>query len=222
MKKLILFLLLVSLGTMQAQNFQFLGGTPLFKGNPTFTNFVTFELYKNLKNGPLYYFTDFKINHNGTIESYSEISKYWVISKLITITFQYNAGLNKDYIIKPVYLAGFSHTLYTSSNFNLSVDLMYRYQSEVDKLSDFKTKNNELPHGFQITPSFSENLNKIQISGYCDIWPNQTSLYYIFEPQAWYKFSKQLYAGMELRLSNYDILDNYKNYLMVGFKWNLE
>jgi hypothetical protein len=67
--------------------------------------------------------------------------------------------------------------------------------------------------------SFCQNLDKVQFSGYCDFWNTK---YFIFEPQGWWKFSKRIYAGLEWRFSNYDLLGDYENYIMFGFKWNLE
>jgi hypothetical protein len=66
---------------------------------------------------------------------------------------------------------------------------------------------------------FAENLDKIQISGYCDYWNFR---YYMFEPQVWYKVANRLCAGLEFRISNYSLLEEYSNYAMIGIKWNLE
>jgi hypothetical protein len=205
-RKLFLFLLLISfIETIQAQNIQFLRGSKDL-------NFVTFELYKPLEHGTLYYFTDFKFSKNGYYEAYSEISKYWNLTKTVSLTAQYNAGLNENFQIKPVYLGGISKAFKLGENFDLSIDGMYRYQKELI-LSD------EKQNGYQITINFCQNLDKIQISGYYDFW---NSKYYIFEPQAWYKLFKRIYLGLEWRKSNYDLLENYENYFMFGFKWNLE
>jgi hypothetical protein len=125
MKRLFLFILFISfIGTIQAQNFQFLGGS----NNKNFINFVTFEIYKPLEHGNLYYFTDFKIDSKGYFEAYSEICKYWNLGKIISLTAQYNTGLNKDFQIQPVYLAGISKAFKLGENFDLSFDVLYRYQ----------------------------------------------------------------------------------------------
>jgi hypothetical protein len=235
MKKLLFgTLLLFVLLPLSAQNIQFITDGK--------KSIATFEIYKTLEHGALYYFTDFKMNKNGFDEAYSEISKYWSIGKSTwSLTAQYNAGLsfNKDSVspvngthhsvgfhIYPVYLGGISKAFSIGKNFNISVDLLYRHQNFL------YLSNKERHDGVQTTIVFSENLDKISISGYADIWLNQDGLYYIFEPQAWYKFSKRIYAGLEWRNSNYgDVLNtdingdhtaNYANYLMVGFKWNLE
>jgi hypothetical protein len=210
MKKIIfLFLVTLTLST-NAQNIQILVGMP--SSSEKFINWATVEFYKPLDLGPLYYFTDFKISKEGYFESYTEISKYWNVGKILALTAQYNAGLNKDFQIQPVYLAGISKSFIIGKTFNLSIDFLYRYQREL-LLYD------EIHNGYQITAIFSQDFNKIQIFGYCDFWNTH---YYMFEPQSWYKFSKRIYAGLEWRISNYDLLDDYQNYLMLGLKFNLE
>jgi hypothetical protein len=207
MKKVLFFVLITLTLSTQAQNIQILLNTDI--------NFVTFELYKPLKTGPIYYFTDFKIDNNGYFETYSEISKYWNIKDIFAITIQGNAGLNKDFQIKPVYLGGLSKTFIFNDNFTLTSDFLYHYQTEL--ITDAEKSWGH--SGFQVTISFCNDLKKFQMSGYCDYW-NVT--YYIFEPQIWYKLFKQLYIGAEGRISNYSILDNYQTYIMAGIKWNLE
>lgn len=76
-----------------------------------------------------------------------------------------------------------------------------------------------MPDGYQITTIFSKKWDKFETSGYIDFW---NTGYFIFEPQTFWKFSKRIYLGAEIRLSNYTLLDNYKNYAMLAFKWNLE
>ena len=234
MKKLLFIALITGfIGTVQAQNIQFL--------TDGMKSIGTFEIYKTLEHGALYYFTDFKINKNGYSEAYSEISKYWTIGKSSwSVTAQYNAGVslndyktnNTGFHIYPVYLGGVEKAFSIGKNFNIAIDVLYRYQNYLYGIYLNNGMHKELHNGFQITPIFSENLNKFQISGYCDVWPNQTGFYYIFEPQAWWKFSKRVYVGFEWRNSNYaDVLNtdingiyagHFANYLMLGFKWNLE
>lgn len=217
MKKLLFFLVVCFIGTAQAQNIQFITNGKI--------NIATFEIYKPLEHGAMYYFTDFKMSKNGYTEAYSEISKYWNIGKVGALTLQYNAGLNETFHIFPVYLGGVSKSWTFGKNFNLEFDLMYRHQNFL------YLGNKEKHDGYQLTTIFSESLlkDKISISGYCDYWNFN---YFIFEPQAWYKFSKRVFVGFEWRASNYiDVLNydfngkfigGYANYLMFGFKWNLE
>jgi hypothetical protein len=232
MKKLIAILLFSCIiGVVNAQNFQFLS-------NGT-SHIATAELFKPLEYGHVYYFTDFKMDKNGFHEAYTEISDYWDIAKSVSLTVQYNAGLSFNentftnayhsnthlgpgFHIYPVYLGGISKAFALGKTFNLSFDILYRYQS-------FLYIPGEQRDGYQITMAFSQDLKKIQISGYCDFW---NAKYYIFEPQAWYKLFKRFYAGVEWRRSNYDgVLDTdidgnpsgkYANYVMIGVKWNLE
>ncbi len=216
MKKLltVLFLLCI-IQVIEAQNVQFISNGKI--------NIATFEIYKPLEHGAMYYFTDFKMSKNGYTEAYSEISKYWNIGKIGALTLQYNAGLNETFHIFPVYLGGVSKSFTFGKNFNLEFDLMYRHQNFL-YLAD-----KEKQDGYQLTTIFSESFGKFQFSGYCDYWNFN---YFIFEPQGWYKFSKRVYAGLEWRLSNYDdvlnfdaigsFIGKYSDYLMVGFKWNLE
>jgi hypothetical protein len=216
MKKVVLFLMLVSfVQAAQAQNIQFITNGKI--------NIATFEIYKSLEHGAMYYFTDFKMSKNGYTEAYSEISKYWNIGKVGALTLQYNAGLNETFHIFPVYLGGVSKSFTIGKTFNLEFDLMYRHQNFL-YLGD-KEKHD----GYQLTTIFSESFGKFQFSGYCDYWNFN---YFIFEPQGWYKFSKRVYAGLEWRLSNYDdvlnydmqgnFIGKYAKYLMFGFKWDLE
>lgn len=216
MKKILILLFLVCTLSLGGQNFQFLYGY----GNNKPVNFVTAELFKPLDNGPLYYFTDFKIDKDGYFESYSEISKYWNINKKgLSLTTQYNAGIGSDgetaIKIFPVYLIGASQ-LITIKDFTLSWDVLYRY----DKLTNAS--------GAQITFTFSRYWDKLQFLGYCDLWNsgiydiNKGATVVLFESQIFYKISKRFYVGIEGRLSNYTLLVPYDNYIMAGLKWNLE
>jgi hypothetical protein len=213
MKKIVVFLFLSCSLSLNGQNIQFITNGKL--------NFATFEIYKPLDHGTLYYFTDFKMSKNGIDEAYSEISGYLNISKTISVTAQYNAGLNKDFTIFPVYLFGISKSFSVKEHLSLSMDILYRHQN-------FLYIEKEKLNGYQVTVSFTEDLRKFQISGYCDFW---NAKYIIFEPQGWYKIFNNTWIGLEVRLSNYiDILNyddegnfigNYSNYIMAGLKWNI-
>lgn len=213
MKKLmILGVFLFSL-SLNGQNIQFLTNGKL--------NFATFEMYKPFDKGTLYYFSDFKITKNGIEEVYSEISGYINVYKTLSLTIQYNAGLNREFQIYPVYLCGVSKSFKIGQNIDLSLDALYRHQNFL-YLGD-----EEKQDGYQITTVFSGNFNKFQISGFCDFWNTK---YIIFEPQAFYNIYKSLWIGIECRTSNYtDVLNyndngqfigNYGNYIMGGIKWN--
>lgn len=214
-QKLLLPLLLLFAIPMNGQNIQGLVSKNV--------NFATFELYKPMDHGTLYYFTDFKMNKDGFEEAYSEISGYLNVSKIWSLTAQYNAGLNKTFTIYPVYLGGVSKAFTLGKSFNVSIDALYRYQDFLYLPDD------EKQHGYQITLTFSQDLPKISLSGYCDFWNTK---YYIFEPQAFYKLFEKLWVGLEWRASNYDdilnydaegqFIGNYANYVMFGLKWNLE
>lgn len=210
MKTLFTVILILSLTTTIAgQNIQVLNGA---SDDKSYVNLATFEIYKPQPHGALYYFTDFKMSTDGYWESYSEISKYWKISnKGFSATVQYNAGLNKDFLIKSVYLTGLSKEFIIDDSFIFSLDLLYRYQTEL-------LLDNEWHHGYQTTLIFSKTFSKLQIGGYCDYW---NLYYFIFEPQVWYPVFKNIFLGVELRVSNYDILEDYTNYLMAGIKWSL-
>jgi len=208
MKKTILTILVVVISiSAMSQNIQILGG---ISNDKSAVNWATFELYKPLEKGALYYFTDFKLDHNGYYEAYTEISKYWSAGP-ISITAQLNAGLNKDFQIQPVYLIGIQK-FWELGEFELSFDLLYRYQQEL-------ILDNERAHGYQVTMIYLKDWEKFQASGYCDFWNNR---YVLFEPQAWWKTFDRVWLGAELRLSNYELLEQYKIYAMLGIKWNLE
>ena len=214
MKKTLILILLSVTVSLNAQNIQL-----LTNGN---LNFATFELSKTYKHGALYYFSDMKMDKDGFREVYSEISGYVNIYKTLSVTAQYNAGINKEFLIYPVYLCGLSNAFTFGDHFTLSVDVTYRHQNYLYIPSEEKT------NGYQITPSFVLDYKKFQASGYCDFW---NSKYYILEPQAWYKLFKTLWIGAEWRMSNYsDVLDydmngyymgSYANYIMGGIKWNI-
>ena len=176
---LFLFFAIIPAG---AQNIQVLTNTKI--------NFVTLEHYKPLNHGALYYFTDFKIDHNGYNESYTEISGYVNIYKTLSVTAQYNAGVNRTFTIYPVYLCGVSKSFTIGESFNLSVDLLFRHQNFI------YLPDNEKYNGYQITAVFSQDFPKVFISGYCDFWDTK---YYILEPQAFYKVFNNLWAGIEWR-----------------------
>lgn len=213
MKKIVVLLFLFCSLSLSGQNIQFLTNGKL--------NFATFEIYKPLEHGTFYYFNDFKMSKNGVDESYSEVSGYFNVSKTISITGQYNAGLNKHFTIFPVYLFGVSKSFSIKEQLKLSVDILFRYQNYL-YLSKEKQK------GYQITISFNEDIKKFQICGYCDFWNTK---YIIFEPQGWYNVFNNIWIGAECRLSNYtDVLNydsqykfigNYSNYIMAGLKWNI-
>lgn len=209
MKKTIFGILFLCIfGNAFSQNIQILNG---MNSQKDYVNFVTFELYRPMNHCTIYYFTDFKIDNAGYFEAYTELATYLNVTKSFSLSAQYNAGLNKDFQIQPVYLAGVSNA-FTIGTFNLSVDVLYRFQKEL-------ILENEWKHGYQITAVFLQDFDKIQISGFCDFW---NSGYFIFEPQGWYKFSKRVYAGLEWRASNYSLLGTHENYVMLGFKFNLE
>lgn len=203
MKSFLIGIFLLCALSLSGQNIQFLTSIE--------RHIATFEIYKTLDKVTLDYFTDFKMSKNGYSEAYSEICVYYNLNNIVSPTIQYNAGLNRDFYIQPVYLLGLSKSFVIKESFNLSFDLMYRYQKEL-------IFENEVHNGYQLTTKFSQDFDKIQYSGYCDFWNLR---YYIFEPQGWYKFSKRFYAGLELRISNYSPMDDYQNYLMLGLKWNI-
>lgn len=226
MKKVLIVSFLFCSLSLSAQNIQFLTNGKV--------NFATFEIFKPYDHGALYYFSDFKMTKNGFDEVYSEISAYINVYKTFSITAQYNAGLNKDSLIFPVYLCGLSKSFKIGQKIDLSIDVLYRHQNflylnnDEDLNGNLYLKNDEKQDGYQITTIFSGNFNKIQISGYCDFWNTK---YVIFEPQGWYNLYKNLWIGLEWRASNYtDVLNyninnefigNYSNYIMGGIKWNL-
>lgn len=216
MKKLLILGFLCITLEMNAQNIQVLYGY----GNNKPVNFITTEVFKPLDHGPLYYFTDFKIDGDGYFESYTEISKYWHINKKgLSLTAQYNAGIGSDgdvaIRIVPVYLMGLSKCV-KINDFTLSMDVLYR----IDKFTN--------ADGVQIIFQFSRYWNRLEISGYCDLWNsgiydiNKTATVAIFEPQVFYRVSQRFSVGAEGRLSNYSLYVPYDNYIMAGLKWNLE
>ena len=217
MKRLITILLFLSVvGITQAQNFQFFYGY----GNDQPVNLITLEIYKPLDRGVFYYYNDFKMGVNGYFESYTEVSKYWDITKNgLAVTAQYNVGIYVDdsdaFRIDPVYLAGFQKSTEVSG-WILSMDVLFRY--------DDYTKQS----GAQTTFIFMKEWNKLVLSGYCDVWnsglydPNESPTVIMFEPQLFYSVYKRFSVGIEGRLSNYTLALPYKDYIMVGVKWDLE
>lgn len=231
MKKLFIVLLLSCIvGITQAQNFQLLNG---IGSDKSYVNFLTAELFKPLEHGKFYGFTDLKINQNGYFDSYTELFGYLNISKKgLSVTAQVNTGLFKDgdygIQILPVYLMGLSHEA-TFGKWVLSLDALYR----IDKGTNLDGIS--IGNGVQLTGTFLRDTEHFQISGYCDLWQTVNSEYYNkdrqgvivqFEPQAWWKFSKRVFIGIEGRISNFNDPDiglyEYSSYAMIGLKWNLE
>lgn len=217
MKKTFIILFLLGIvGVSSAQNIQVLYGY----GNQQPVNFVTVEMYKTQDHGALYYWTDFKLDWDGYFDSYTEISKYWFITKKgLSATVQYNAGIYADgdqaVRVVPVYLVG----LQRSANFgewNMSMDLLYRYDQFTHQ------------SGVQLTYMYMKEWNKFLFSGYLDVWnsgiydPEATSTVAVFEPQLFYSITKRIAVGIEARVSNYTISLPYKDYVMVGLRWDLE
>lgn len=210
---ILLFVLFTT--SISAQNIQGLVGNKV--------NFTTIEIYKPMDHGTFYGFTDFKLDKDGIQEAYTEVSGYVNFAKTWSLTTQYNAGVNRTFTIYPVYLAGVSKAFTIGKTLNLSIDVLYHYQSFL-YLPDIEKK-----HGYQITVNFCQELEKVCVSGYCDFWNTK---YYIFEPQGWYKLTKKLWLGLEWRTSNYDavlnyddegqFIGNYANYVMFGIKLNLQ
>jgi len=217
MKKLFTVLFFLSVvGVTQAQNFQFLYGY----GNGEPVNFIISEIYKPLEHGAFYYFTDFKMGFNGYFEAYTEVSKYWNIGQRgFAATAQYNVGLFYDdpdgFRIDPVYLAGFQRAV-EYGGWILSLDVLYRYDQFTQQ------------SGAQTTFIFLKEWNKLTLSGYLDVWnsgiydPEEAATVAVFEPQIFYSISKRFSVGVEGRVSNYTLALPYKDYIMVGIKWNLE
>lgn len=230
MKRLLFLLLFSCFGITQAQNFQLLSGIGSDKSS---VNFLTAELYKPLEHGTFYGFTDLKLNKNGYFDSYTEVFKYWNIGeKGYSFTGQINAGLftteGTGIQINPVYLVGLSKAQ-NIGKWNLTLDVLYRMDYGLN-LEGVKIGN-----GPQLTGTFLRDGNHFQFLGYCDLWQtenskaynkNQNGLIVQFESQAWWKFSKRVYLGIEGRLSNFNDpnlgLYQYSNYCMIGLKWNLE
>jgi hypothetical protein len=224
-KQALIIALIMTVISINGQNIQFLKGKDV--------NFITTEIFKPLEHGRFYYFTDFKMDKDGYFDSYTEISEYWNInSKGLSVTAQYNAGIFalEDNVIrvKPVYLFGLSKEGIIKT-VNLTFDVLYRIDMGTN------LDNKRIGNGIQLTGTFLKDTEHFQISGYCDLWQTKNSKYYNknrnplivqFEPQAWWKFSKRIYAGAEARLSNFNDTDlglqEYSNYIMIGIKWSLE
>jgi hypothetical protein len=110
MKKFYFIVIMFCMTTMlMSQNIQILGS----RNQGSYINYATFELFKPLDHGKLYYFTDLNMNQNGYYNSYTELSKYWNITKDgVSITGQINTGMfileGYGIQINPVYLVGLS------------------------------------------------------------------------------------------------------------------
>lgn len=230
LKKLLVVFFLFTSVALNGQNFQVLKGVGTDKSN---VNFLTAELFKPLDHGKFYGFTDLKLNKNGYFDSYTEVFKYWNIGKKgYSVTGQINAGLftteGTGIQINPVYLVGVSKEALIG-DLVLTLDVLYRMDQGLN------LDGQKIGNGIQLTGTFLRDWDRFQISGYCDLWQTENSEYYNkdrnslivqFEPQAWWKFSKRVYLGLEGRISNFTDPDlglyEYSNYCMVGLKWNLE
>ncbi len=214
MKKLVLIsLFFLTAGIIHSQDIQFLYGS----GKGSKVNVVTFEFNPVLKSGPLTFFTDFKMDKDGYSEAYTEISKYWTLNKKgLSFTLGYTAGLGRvdsfGYKILPTYIIGFSKYV-NISGADITCDVTY-----------WLGRSNN--HGNQILNTITKDWKHFQYFSALYLWDHgkysETNHFtFQFEPQAWYKISKSLYIGAEIRISNYELLGTYENYIMGGIKWNL-
>ncbi|NDV69520.1 DUF5020 family protein [Dysgonomonas sp. 25] len=228
-KLLIIFCLLVSVGSVFAQNLQLhfdpRGGLHKDFDRNYFT--ATFEMFKADKWGSTFGFVDVDFNRSkGNIGlAYLEISRDQNLGNLpIRAHVEFNGGIvpanDADYSIPNAYLVGPSYSTTLFGKVNFGTYLVYKYNA-------FKKVSND----FQWTFTYGVNLcnDKVTLSGFFDLWTenkNRTTgkggkkWIVLTEPQFWYNVDKNLSFGSEIEISS-NFYGN-KAYVnpTIAAKWN--
>jgi len=230
MKKLILFMLILSFGKIYAQNIQL--HYDFGEDRKYFTS--TIEMFKPDEYGSTFFFVDFDYNmpgNNSMSLAYFEISRYVNVYDKLSVTLQYNDGfvtsegtpLNYSFTLNQTWLAGVSYPI-DLKVVTLNTDILFR-----------KTYGSDSPDG-QVTftwfvPFFE---GKLHFTGFMDIWSqdkavrsqaNQTDdkeVVFLTEPQIWYNITNHIAVGGEVEISNnfLPFQNEVKAMPTLAAKWN--
>lgn len=225
-KLLITFCLLVSVGSVAAQNIQLHFDPRHGLHSKDFDrNYLTatFEMFKADKWGSTFGFVDVDFSKKkGNIGlMYLEISRDQIIGDLpIRAHVEFNGGKGNGFDIPNAYLVGPSYSTTLFGKMNFGTYLVYKYNA-FDKASN----------DFQWTFTYGVNLcnDKVTLSGFFDLWTeNKDRLtgkggkkwIVLTEPQFWYNVDEHLSFGSEIEISS-NFYGN-KAYInpTIAAKWN--
>ena len=212
-KKLLIFVLLVSVLSVKAQNLQLhfdprhaLHGDVFNKNYFT----ATFEMFKPDQWGSTFMFVDLDFNQSrGNIgTAYLEIARDIKLGKCpIMAHAEFNGGVGKaenfGFSIANAYLVGASYST-NIKGVNIGTYLTYKYNA-------FEKVSNDI----QWTLTWGTNIfeDKITLSGFFDLWTENKNrehkpgksgkkIIILTEPQVWYNINKNLAFGTEIEISN--------------------
>lgn len=201
------------------------------KGRSYFT--TTLEMFKPDAYGSTFWFVDF--DYNDAIKDKSASMAYWEIVRYftlpflknsntlnqLTISFQYNDGLNTFGSFGNVWLGGINYPI-DLKIVTLNTEILLR-----------KAENQDA--NFQLTTFWSITLfnGKLVFSGFLDVWGQDnydfdadgtdSQIVILTEPQLWYNISKNLSVGSEVEISKnfiFGVGSNFKFMPTLGLKWD--
>lgn len=231
MKRLLLsFCLLISVGTLVAQNIQvhYDFGRALYSemdGRPVIT--TTIEHFKPDSWGSTFFFVDLDINKDGVASAYAEIARQISFSSKCPVNFhvEYNGGLFKGGSINNAYLTGLTYNL-NAKDFSkgLTFSTLYKY-----------IQRSSSPQSFQLTATWYYHLNNkmFTMNGFADWWREMnaySNMVFIAEPQFWFNFNSlksvndkfNLSVGTEIELThNFGGRDGFYCIPTLAVKWTL-
>lgn len=213
MTKIILIALILTLGTINAQNLQL--HYDYGEDRDYFT--LTFEMFDVDDYGSTFMFYDFDFNRKGQKSislGYLEIARYIKLPgfDLFEAALHYNDGTAPWGRLGPVWLAGIKRDI-DLGFFKFSLDLLYR--------NDYFSNKKDA----QIIIAWHEKyFEKVTFSGFLDLWTSGTENkkpVILSEPQVWYNIWNELNVGMELEISkNFLDTDKFEFMPTIGIKWD--
>jgi len=196
MRKVIIALLLLSMGVAKAQNVQ--THYDMGKGRGYLT--TTVEMFKPDKYGSTFFFIDmdYNGNKNGISLAYWEISRNLKLGKLpVQLHLEYNGGLVTGQSFGNAYLTGVSYPLPIKGG-SFEVSAMYKYIDGITNTADIQFT------GVWFVPMFK---GKVSFTGFVDLWSqglgnDDSNWVFLTEPQLWYNATKHISFGGEVEISN--------------------
>lgn len=213
MKKLLVILLVICSGAVNAQNFQL--HRDFDRGH--FTS--TFEMFKADKYGNTFTFVDFDYDAtNGINQGYFEIARVLKTDKMpVGLHIEYNGGVgnanNFGYTINNAWIFGLNYAK-GGAKCGFSTYAGYKAFKNADK------------GNFQVTGTWYVNMfdGKMTFSGFADLWTENglsEKTVFLSEPQLWYNVNKNLSLGGEIELSNnFAGVNDFKVRPTLAVKWN--
>jgi len=222
MRKVIIALLLLSIGVAKAQNVQ----THYDMGKDRGYLTTTVEMFKPDNYGSTFFFIDMDYNgeKNGISLAYWEISRNLKLGKLpVQLHLEYNGGL---YIGEPKQFSGsINNSFLTGVSYPLpikggsfEVSALYKYIDGITNAADIQFT------GVWFVPLFK---GKVSFTGFVDFWSqglgnDNSNWVFLTEPQLWYNATKHLSLGSEVEISNNFIIgsDGIQVMPTLAAKWS--